>query len=132
MWDWGTLDKFEMATDDRMVAAAFVWLQDGSAAWDDVSKLLQLEMATGLPDGPMQAALAAAEFMRGKGLDWARKGAMGAPWVKVMQATVMSLGQAYNAVKDINLTMRKGSVKMWQAFTDKIHGAATEDDRRQY
>ena len=128
---WDILEAHKVPARDHVVAAAFVWLRDGAVVLSKAEELLAVMEETVARPEAVEMVMRATEGMRGKGLDWARKGSMGAGWVDALIAMGTPRGHAIEAVKAINLEVRRGATRVWKEFTKQVHGGEDEGKRHE-
>ena len=121
---WKVLEKYKLPIEDQLVASAMVWLKEGGeVAWAEIADLQEMLAGTHARPAAIEAIRGAAMGQRGEALDWARKGSMGANWMEALKEMGVAEGVAYQTIQQLNLEVRKGAVKIWRAFTAKVHGA---------
>ena len=71
---WAVIDKYGVTDSDKLVAGALVLLKEGQSVWTEAMQLMELMADLPVEASHVRYAVAAAEGLEGRALDWGRKG----------------------------------------------------------
>ena len=118
---WGILQEYDMIDQQGVVATALMAIQKGETVWNEIEGLVELVTGAGANTGQVAALRDAAGAMNGTAIDWARKGASGANWVRALVRIGVGKGDAMEVVRRLNVTLRRGSAEVWRVFVRHVH-----------
>lgn len=118
---WEVLRGLKLVDSEGVVAAALLAVQNGDSLWNEISGMMEVLTEAGATWEQQEVFKTAAATMNGKAIDWARKGASGANWVRALTTLGVEPNTAKSAIQKLNVILRKGSAQVWKAFIKQVH-----------
>lgn len=118
---WETLKGLKLVDCEGVVAAALMAIQKGDSLWNEIGGMLEVMTEAGATWEQQEVFKTAAATMDGRAIDWARKGATGANWVRALIALGVEPDTAKFAIQKLNVILRKGSAQVWKTFMTQVH-----------